>query len=172
MPAYYIPVHLTSLSADFCSGHHSYPFCSVWICNLKDGYVYVFSSGILRYILPIASNKYYSKSLYFYHSHIGEPLHIPPSVQLHPQNVCESVGASKSVWKKVESTHRNIKFRRESDPGTAFRLAIGVTCICDIHYQCMMGVNVISLGAYWSSRINVWSNLDCHQCNLAIQYKI
>ena len=54
-----------------------------------------------------------------------------------------------------------VKFRRVSDLRRAFWPALGVTGISDGRYRSMMGVIVISLGIYGSTRENIGCTWEC-----------
>jgi len=73
----------------------------------------------------------------------------------HHQNVFQSLGASRSIWQNVECKLRCVNFRRVTDPGRAFRPAIGVTGISDDWYRCTLGVIIISLRTPWSTGENL-----------------
>ena len=89
--------------------------------------------------------------------------------RLHPQNIFQSLEASRSVWEEVECKLRWVNFRRVWDPRRAFRPAFRVPEISDDWYSSTMGVIVISLEAPRSAGENVrctWEHLGAPATSL------
>ena len=67
----HIAVLWTSNTTDISACGRSNSLCAVWVCHWKDGYSYVFSRWISRYILPFHSGR-----LHFCQSHCTHQIQI------------------------------------------------------------------------------------------------
>jgi len=80
----------TTHSADFSACCCSYSLCAIWICQWRERHSDVFSGSILRYIVLIHCEKFYSRILCIRQSHIRGWLDKPPVVQLRKDR-CYSI---------------------------------------------------------------------------------